>query len=179
MAAIRADLEDLRRLVPADDGLTVFDAETQDTSYGILVVGALPLIFDTHRKEGRYVSTVEILTEITRPLRLPSERVRAFARTARRHGLLAIPYSACFFKGNLHVYAFSGPMRGLDVATVGGTVAEAETRLDARLRAIWPKVPPEILRAQRDLVAGRRRVRYAADLEVLQRKLSELRGTLA
>jgi len=83
--------------------------------------------------------------------------------------VLPIPYSACFFKGNLHVYSFSGPVRGFDLGTAGTTAAQSERNLMERLNGLWPDVPPAIARAQKELLRGRRRARHAADLEVLLR----------
>lgn len=176
MSAASQDLRDLRDRIPSDHGLTVFDAETQDTSYGTLVVDDVPLIFDTHRKDGKYVATAEILTEVVNPLRISRARVRDLERDAARRGLLAIPYSSCFFKGNLHVYAFAGVVRGFDVAAVGGSVEDAEAALRARVEGLWDRIPREILRAQRDLLAGRRRARYDADLEVLRTRYRAVEG---
>ncbi|OGS48579.1 MAG: hypothetical protein A3K68_05520 [Euryarchaeota archaeon RBG_16_68_13] len=166
----------LAERVPTEPPLTVFDAETQDTSYGILVVDRTPLIFDTHRKDEMYVATAELLTETTTPAKVTRREVEAFRRTAAKHGLLAIPYSACFFKGNLHVYAYDGPARGFDLAAVGSSVAEAERHLEEGVKALWEAVPRGVRRAQADLLAGRRRARYDADLEVLRRKLREIRN---
>lgn len=176
MSATSQDLRDLRARIPSDHGLTVFDAETQDTSYGTLVVDDVPLIFDTHRKDAKYVATAEILTEILKPLRISRARVRDFERAAAHRGLLAIPYTSCFFKGNLHVYAYVGAVRGFDVAAVGGSVEDAEAALRARVEGLWGRIPREILRAQRDLLAGRRRARYDADLEVLRKRYREVAG---
>lgn len=167
MSAAYDDFVLLQRLAPEDHGLRVFDAETQETSYGTLVVDGLPLIFDTHRKEGSYVSTVEILTEIVAPASVTPEEVARFAKVAEHAGAQALPYSACFFKGNLHVYAFHGPVRGFDLSVVGTSVADAERKLALGLRAVWADVPPGILGAQRELLAGTRKARYPADLEVL------------
>lgn len=167
MAAVRSEVGLLRTLAPTDHGLTIFDADTQETSYGTLVVDGLPLIFDTHRKDLWYVSSVEILTEVGVPPRVQPGDVRAFSRAAEREGMQAIPYSACFFKGNLHVYAFHGPVRGFDLAAVGDSVPEAERKLDKKLRCLWDRIPGPILRAQRELLAGKRKARYPADLEVL------------
>ncbi len=175
MSSRRDDLDLLRRLAPTNRALAVFDADTQETSYGTLVVDGTPVISDTHRKERWYVSTVEVLTEVARTVRISRHEVESFARLASRHGLQALPYSTCFFKSNLHVYAYYGPLRGLDLATVGRAVPEAEQRLDIRLRAVWEKISDAILRAQRDLLAGRRKARYEADLEVLRRRSREAR----
>ncbi len=170
MTAERDDFVLLQRLAPEDHGLTVFDAETQETSYGTLVVGGLPLIFDTHRKESSYVSTVELLTEIVAPASVTPEEVARFAKVAEHAGAQSLPYSACFFKGNLHVYAYYGPVRGLDLSVVAPSVAEAEKKLDARLHALWPEIPRGVVAAQRELLAGKRHARYAADLEVLLKR---------
>src|SRR5438552_10046058 len=164
-----ADLKLLETLDPSQNGVTVFDAETQETSYGICVLDGLPYIFDTHRKDRFYVATIELLTELVIPVRIPTKRVRAFCRDARARGLLPIPYTACFFKGNLHVYSFSGPVRGFDLGTAGTTAAQSERNLFERLNGLWPDVPPAIARAQKELLRGRRRTRRAADLEVLPR----------
>src|SRR5438552_3855950 len=164
-----ADLKLLETLVPSQNGVTVFDAETQETSYGICVLDGLPYIFDTHRKDRFYVATIELLTELVIPVRIPTKRVRAFCRDARARGLLPIPYTACFFKGNLHVYPFPGPVRGFDPATGGPAVAQSEQNLVERGDGLWPDVPPAIARAQKELIRGRRRARHAADLEILLR----------
>lgn len=174
VGAAHDDLLLLRRLVPEDHGLKVFDADTQETSYGTLVVDDLPLIFDTHRKERSYVSTVEILTEVLRPAPVTPKEVAAFSRLAERRGVQALPYSACFFKGNLHVYAYDGPVRGFDLGVVGGSVADAEAKLEARVRSLWSRIPKGIVRTQRALLAGTRKARYPADLEVLVRRLGSL-----
>jgi len=81
-----ADLKLLETLVPSQNGVTVFDAETQETSYGICVLDGLPYIFDTHRKDRFYVATIELLTELVIPVRIPTKRVRAFCRDARARG---------------------------------------------------------------------------------------------
>lgn len=179
MAASAHDLNVLRKLALRDHGLTVLDADTQETSYGTLVVDGLPLIFDTHRKDRWFVSSVEILTEAVRPADVSAEAVDRFSRLAERQGLQPIPYSACFFKGNLHVYAFYGPVRGFDLSVVGATVPEAEAKLDAKLRSVWPHIPPPILRAQRELLAGKRKARYPADLDVLVKRKTTLDGGAA
>ncbi len=171
MASLRDEIILLRRLAPEDHGLTVFDADTQETSYGTLVVEGLPLIFDTHRKDDSFVSTVEVLTETLAPAAATPEEVARFSKVAEHHGAQAIPYSACFFKGNLHVYAYYGPVRGFDFSVAGDAVHDAETKLEKRLREIWADIPAAIVQAQRELLAGRRKARYDADLEVLRRKL--------
>ncbi len=170
MSAERDDFVLLQRLAPEDHGLTVFDADTQETSYGTLVVDGLPLIFDTHRKDASYVSTAELLTEILAPAAVTPEEVARFAKVAEHAGAQTLPYSACFFKGNLHVYAYYGPVRGFDLSVVGASVAEAERKLDARLRAVWADIPAGLLAAQRELLAGTRKARYPADLEVLLKR---------
>ncbi len=174
MTAEREDSLLLRRLAPEDHGLTVFDADTQETSYGTIVVDGVPLIFDTHRKDASYVSTVEILTEIVAPASVTPKEVARFAKVAEHAGAQTLPYSACFFKGNLHVYAYYGPVRGLDLSVVAGTAAEAETKLEARLRALWPEVPKGVTAAQRELLTGKRMARYPADLEVLRKRSAAL-----
>ncbi len=171
MSAERDDFLLLRRLAPEDHGLSVFDADTQETSYGTLVVDGLPLIFDTHRKGAAYVSTAELLTEIGAPATAAPEEVERFAKVAEHAGVQTLPYSACFFKGNLHVYAYYGPVRGLDVSVVDDSVAGAERKLDARVRVLWASIPPGIREAQRELLAGKRRARYPADLEVLVKRM--------
>ncbi len=170
MSVERDDFLRLRQLAPEDHGLTVFDADTQETSYGTLTIDGLPLIFDTHRKETWFVSTVEVLTEILAPARTTPEEVARFSKVAEHAAVQAIPYSACFFKGNLHVYAYYGPVRGFDLSVVAASVAEAERKLDERTRALWPEIPPDILQAQRELLAGTRKARYPADLEVLLKR---------
>ena len=179
MSAERDDFLLLQRLAPEDHGLTVFDADTQETSYGTLVVDGLPLIFDTHRKDTWFVSTVEILTEIMAPASATPEAVARFAKVAEHAGVQALPYSACFFKGNLHVYAYYGPVRGFDLSVVADSVAAAEQKLDARLRALWPELPPPLVDAQRGLLEGKRKARYPADLEVLLKRRASLDAAAA
>jgi hypothetical protein len=162
-----ADVRVLESLLPSEHGLRVFDAETQETSYGIWSLEGVPYIFDTHRSEGRFVATIELLTEVVQPIRIGPMQVRQFSGDARRIGLLPIPYSGCFFKGNLHVYAFSGPVRGFDLAAVGRSVPESERRLRGRVESLRRHIPKILLRAQHELLEGRRRVRHAADREVL------------
>ncbi len=174
MSAERDDFLLLQRLAPEDHGLTVFDADTQETSYGTLVVDGLPLIFDTHRKESVFVSTVEVLTEIVAPASVTPEEVARFAKVAEHAGAQTLPYSACFFKGNLHVYAYHGPVRGFDLSVVGGSVADAERKLETRVRSLWPDLPAGLVAAQRELLAGRRKARYAADLDVLLKRKAGL-----
>lgn len=171
MTAERDDFLRLRQLAPEEHGLTVFDADTQETSYGRLVVEGVPLIFDTHRKESWFVSTAELLTEINAPASTTPEEVDRFAKIAEHAGVQAIPYSACFFKGNLHVYAYYGPVRGFDVSAVGATVAEAERKLDAGVRSLWPNVPRGVREAQQEMLSGRRKARYPADLEILVKRI--------
>lgn len=174
MSAERDDFLLLQRLAPEDHGLTVFDADTQETSYGTLVVDGLPLIFDTHRKESSCVSTVEILTEIVAPASVTPEEVARLAKAAEHAGAQLLPYSACFFKGNLHVYAYYGPVRGLDLSVVADDVPAAEGKLDARVRALWADLPHGIVDAHRELLAGKRKARYPADLEVLVKRKASL-----
>lgn len=164
----KRDLRTLERLVLRERGLLVFDAETQDTSYGMLILDGSPHIFDTHRKDGVHVSTVEVLTEVRTPVRIPRSTLDRFLGHAKRLGLLPIPYSECFFKGNLHVYAFHGPLVGFDLSVVGPTIPEAERILRERATALWPEVPREIVRAQADLLRGRRMPRHPEDLEALR-----------
>ena len=175
VSAERDDFLLLQRLAPEDHGLTVFDADTQETSYGTVVVDALPLIFDTHRKETWYVSTAELLTEIVAPASVTPDEVARFAKVAEHAGAQLLPYSACFFKGNLHVYAYYGPVRGFDLSVVADSVAEAEQKLDTRVRALWSEIPPGVREAQADLLSGERKARYPEDLEVLQKRLASLR----
>lgn len=165
----RADVETLECLIPTENGLTVFDAETRETSYGICVVDGLPRIFDTHRKEGLYVATIELLTEVAAPIRLPAPTLLRFLRRARAQGFLPIPYSGCFFKKNLHVYTFRGPLRGLDLSALGRSVGDSERKLLTKTKRVSSHVPREIAHAQRDMLDGRREARYPADLEVLRR----------
>jgi hypothetical protein len=170
----RDDFLLLHRLAPEDHGLTVFDADTQETSYGTLVVDGMPLIFDTHRKESWFVSTVEVLTETIAPAAVTPEEVARFTKVAEHAGVQTLPYSACFFKGNLHVYAYYGPVRGFDLSVVADDVAAAERKLDARVRAMWKEIPRGVLEAQRELLSGRRKARYPADLEVLVKRQASL-----
>jgi len=160
-------------MIPSENGLTVFDADTQETSYGICFLDGLPYIFDTHRKGDRYVATLELLTEAVEPVRLPRERIQRFSRDARAGGLLPIPYSACFFKGNLHVYAFSRAVRGFDLAAIGDTEVQSERAPMQRANRLKSRVPPPIARAQRELIEGKRRPRHKADLRVLTARLKE------
>jgi len=173
-----ADLRGLERLVPSENGLTVFDADTQETSYGICFFNSLPYIFDTHRKGTRYVATIELLTEVVRPVRVARDSVDHFRRDARAVGLLPIPYTGCFFKGNLHVYAFSGPVRGFDLAAIGNTAGQSERSLFKRMDRLVARVPGPIARAQRELLEGKRHPRHASDLRVLVSRLKET-GTQA
>ena len=179
MSAERDEFLLLQRLAPEDHGLTVFDADTQETSYGTLVVDGLPLIFDTHRKDRWFVSTVEILTEVVAPASVSPEAVARLAKVAEHAGVQTLPYSACFFKGNLHVYAYYGPVRGFDVSVVADSVLAAEAKLDARARSLWPQLPAGLVEAQRELLAGRRKARYPADLEVLLKRKASREGAPA
>lgn len=167
MSAEREDFLLLQRLAPEDHGLTVFDADTQETSYGTVLADGLPLIFDTHRKGSSFVSTVELLTEIVAPASVTPEEIARFAKVAEHAGAQVLAYSACFFKGNLHVYAYYGPVRGLDLSVVADSVSDAEAKLDARLPSLWSEVPGGVVTAQRELLEGTRKARYPADLEVL------------
>jgi len=168
-----ANLETLERIIPSANGLTVFDADTQETSYGICFLDGLPYIFDTHRKGVQYVATLELLTEVVQPVRVSPGRIRRFGRDARGAGLLPIPYSACFFKENLHVYAFSGPVRGFDLAAIGPTAVRSERGLMQRANRLKSRVPAAIARAQRELLEGKQRARHRADLRVLTARLKE------
>ena len=170
MSEERDDFVLLHRLAPEDHDLTVFDADTQETSYGTLVVDGLPLIFDTHRKDTWFVSTVEILTETIAPAVVSPEEVARFAMVAELAGVQTLAYSACFFKGNLHVYAYHGPVRGFDLSVVADDVPAAERKLDTRVRNLWAEIPRGIVDAQRELLTGKRRARYPADLEVLLKR---------
>ncbi len=176
MSIERDDFLLLRRLAPEDHGLTVFDADTQETSCGSLVVEGLPLIVDTRRKESWYVSTAEVLTEIGAPARATPEEVERFAKVAEHAGVQSIPYSACFFKGNLYVYAYYGPVRGFDLSVVADSVAEAERKLDRQVRALWKGLPSGVREAQAELLSGMRKARYPEDLEVLLRRMSSSPG---
>ncbi|HII40043.1 MAG TPA: hypothetical protein HA326_02375 [Thermoplasmata archaeon] len=176
MSVERDDFLLLQRLVPEDHGLTAFDADTQETSYGTLVVDGMPLIFDTHRKDAWFVSTVEILTETIAPAAVTPEEVARFAKVAEHAGIQTLPYSACFFKGNLHVYAYYGPVRGFDLAAVAADVPGAERKLDARVRSLWAEIPRGIVDAQRELLSGKRKARHPADLEVLAKRLDSSGG---
>jgi len=162
-----SDLRALELMIPSENRLIVFDADTQETSYGICFFDGLPYIFDTHRKGTRYVATLELLTEVVEPIRVSRNHVDRFGRDAREAGLLPIPYSACFFRGNLHVYAFSGPVRGFDLAAIGPTARQSERALMQRVNRLKSQVPAAIARAQRELLEGKRRARHQADLRVL------------
>ena len=159
--------------MPSENGVCVFDADTQETSYGICFLDGLPYIFDTHRMGVRYVATIELLTEVVEPVRVSRDRIRRFRRDARAGGLLPIPYTACFFKGNLHVYAFSGPVRGFDLAVIGDTAAESEQSLMQLANRLKSRVPAALARAQKELLEGKRRARHHADLRVLTARLTE------
>src|SRR5256886_16849986 len=89
-----------------------------------------------------------------------------FGREARAAGLLPIPYSACFFKANLHVYAFSGPVRGFDLAAIGPTARQSERALMQRVNRLKSRVPAAIARAQPELFEGKRRPPHQAGLRV-------------
>ena len=178
MRGAAADLRALERIVPSENGLTVFDADTQETSYGIYFFDGLPYIFDTHRKGNRYVATIELLTEVVQPVRVAPDSVDRFRQDARADGLLPIPYTGCFFKGNLHVYTFSGPVRGFDLAAIGKTTGQSEHALFNRIDRLNSRVPGPIARAQRELLEGKRHARHASDLRVLKARLKEL-GTQA
>ena len=171
MRGAASDLRALGRIIPSENRLTVFDADTQETSYGICFFDGLPYIFDTHRKGARYVATLELLTEVVQPVRVSRDHVDRFGRDAREAGLLPIPYSACFFKGNLHVYAFSGPVRGFDLAAIGPTARQSERALMQRVNRLKSRIPAAIARAQRELLEGKRRPRHQADLRVLTARL--------
>jgi len=99
------------------------------------------------------------------------DHVDRFGRDAQEAGLLPIPYSACFFKGNLHVYAFSGPVRGFDLAAIGPTARQSERALMQRVNRLKSRIPAAIARAQRELLEGKRRPRHQADLRVLTARL--------
>ncbi|OLD91817.1 hypothetical protein AUG86_00120 [Euryarchaeota archaeon 13_1_20CM_4_64_14] len=173
MRGAAADLRALERLVPSENGLTVFDADTQETSYGICFFDGVPFIFDTHRKGTQYVATIEVLTEVVQPVRVSRESVDRFRRDARAAGLLPIPYTGCFFKGNLHVYAFSGPVRGFDLAAIGKTAGQSERALFKRMDRLKSRVPGPIARAQRELLDGKRHPRDTSDLRVLAARFRE------
>ena len=173
-----ADLRHLETLIPSENGVTVFDADTQETSYGICFFDGSRFIFDTHRKGTRYVATIELLTEVVRPVRVTRDSVDRFRRDARAAGLLPIPYTGCFFKGNLHVYAFSGPVRGFDLAAIGNTAGQSERALFSRMDRLKSRVPGPIARAQRELLEGKRHPRHTADLRVLAARLKKT-GTQA
>jgi hypothetical protein len=172
MSRERDELLLLRRLAREDHGLTVSDADTQETSYGCLIIDSTPLIFDTYRKESWFVSTAEALTEIGAPARATPEEVERFAKVAEHAGVQAIPYSACFFKGNLHVYAYYGPVRGLDLSVVADSVGDAERKLERQVRSLWNEIPPGIHDAHRDLLSGKRKAPYPEDIEVPMRRMS-------
>jgi hypothetical protein len=173
MRGAAADLNALEQTIPSENGLTVFDADTQETSYGICFLDGLPYIFDTHRVAARYVATLELLTEVVEPVRISRDRIYRLGRDAREGGLLPIPYTACSFKGNLHVYAFSGPVRGFDLAAIGDTAVQSERALMQRANRLKSRVPTAITRAQRELLEGKRRPRHQADLRVLTARFKE------
>lgn len=175
MRSAAADLRALERLVPSENGVTVFDAETQETSYGIWFFDDLPYIFDTHRKGTRYVATIELLTEVVQPVRVARASIDRFRREVRARGLLPIPYTGCFFKGNLHVYSFSGPIRGFDLAAIGSTASQSERALSKRVAGLKSRVPGPVVRAQRELLEGARHARHPSDLRVLTARLGETR----
>src|SRR3989454_1882207 len=168
-----ADVRALERLVPSQNGLTVFDADTQETSYGICFFDGVPFIFDTHRKGTRFVATIELLTEVVQPVRVARDSVDRFRRDVRAKGLLPIPYTGCFFKGNLHVYAFSGPVRGFDLAAIGNTAGQSERALFKRMDRLKSRVPGPVARAQRELLDGKRHPRHTSDLRVLAARFRE------
>src|SRR5207302_4205802 len=100
---VDADVRALERLVPSENGLTVFDADTQETSYGICFFDGLPYIFDTHRKGTQYVATIELLTEVVQPVRVARDSVARDRRNARAAAPLPNPYPGCVFEGKLHI----------------------------------------------------------------------------
>ena len=177
MGTIAADLGILRSLLPTENGLTVFDAKTQETSYGIWLIDRVPYIFDTHSIQNRFVATIELLTEVLAPIRISVDRVPRFCEDVERLGLLPIPYSGCSFKENLHLYAFSGPVRGFDLAATGPSVRTSERVLLQGVEALRPRIPSRIALAQRELLDGRRSVRHPADRDVLIRRGKELGWT--
>jgi len=63
-----------------------------------------------------------------------------------------------------------GPVRGFDIAASGRSVEPAERTLKEAVTGIWARIPSQLLRAQRELLARRRTVRHPADLEVLMRR---------
>jgi len=71
-------------MMPSENGVCVFDADTQETSYGICFLDGLPYIFDTHRMGVRYVATIELLTEVVEPVRVSRDRIRRFRATPER-----------------------------------------------------------------------------------------------
>src|SRR5207249_12337761 len=97
-------------MIPSENRLTVFDADTQETSYGICFFDGLPYIFDTHCKGARYVATLELLIEVVQPVRVSRDHVDRLGRDASEAGLQPMEYSACMIKGNVHIYAFCGPV---------------------------------------------------------------------
>ncbi len=173
MREATADLRALEQLVLSENGLTVFDADTQETSYGICVFDDRPYIFDTHREGNRYVATIELLTEVVQPVRVARESIDRFRRDARAVGVLPIPYSGCFFKGNLHVYSFSGPVRGFDLAAIGTRASQSERALFERMDRLMSRVPGPIVRAQQELLEGKRHARHQSDLRILKERLKE------
>jgi len=48
VARALADLRVFEQLLPTENGIIVFDAEDQETSYGIRFLDDLPFIFDIH-----------------------------------------------------------------------------------------------------------------------------------
>ncbi|HYU07381.1 MAG TPA: hypothetical protein VEM77_09420 [Thermoplasmata archaeon] len=73
MSRALAELRVLEQLVPTENGITVFDAESRETSYGIWFIDDFPFIFDTHGKDRRYVATIELLTELVTPRPDPAD----------------------------------------------------------------------------------------------------------
>src|SRR6266540_4772866 len=172
VARATAELRVLEQLLPTENGITVFDAENQATSYGIWFLDDLPFIFDTHRKDGRCVD--DRTPDGGRdPRPDPAGPGLSLRCGVPRPRSASAPVFGCYFKDNLHVYSFSGPVRGFDLVAAGRSVASVEQDLRSRTTTIWPRVPHELLRAQRRRFEGKRRVRHAADLEILRRRSKE------
>ena len=71
------------------------------------------------------------------------------------------------------MYAFSGPVRGFDLAVIGDTAAESEQSLMQLANRLKSRVPAALARAQKELLEGKRRARHHADLRVLTARLTE------
>src|SRR2546428_2597816 len=122
------------------------------------------------------VATLDLRAEFVQSVRFSRNRLDRFGREALAAWPLPIPYSAFFFKANLHVYTFSGPVRGFDLAAIGPTARQSERALMQRVNRLKSRIPAAIARAQRELLEGKRRPCHQADLRVLPARLKASQG---